>query len=423
MGVKNKTKLTDRIFSDNTALITAGVSMAILFFAVAIFLIFRSWSFSWVIDEQIVGQFGDFIGGVVGTLLAFAAACLYYVALKEQRKDVENNRESLKLQNQALKQQIDEFRQQRVELEETRKVYEKQTALMTEQSRIMRQQQFESSFYSLMRLYIDCKEILFTNDVDRFKYWIELLVSQVPADFKEKGIYERHLIIMSLFEDLYVANRGFLTPYFKTVYRILSLIDNANSLNEKDKMFYVKIFRALLNDYEIMLLYYNYHSYLSGKGKNLAYKFNFLKHYDYFLSVDAQCVYECGLIQNPELQLFLREFESFLKSSINEFCDGFSEEEQNPQTNFDYQNIIAEISCNPDILIKISVPIGQEVFNKTFCNLLSDFIQDRLFLSQFSSKNEALLLSEVGVENSRRIYSCTIHSDFVQKVGTDIDYE
>ena len=41
-----------------------------------------------ILDEAKVAQFGDFVGGVVGTLLAFVAAILYYVALKEQRKDI-----------------------------------------------------------------------------------------------------------------------------------------------------------------------------------------------------------------------------------------------------------------------------------------------------------------------------------------------
>jgi hypothetical protein len=85
--------------------------------------VFGSWNFSQTLDESKIGQFGDFIGGVIGTILAFVAAVLYYVALKEQRKDIAINQEAAKLQNEALKKQIEEFEKQKEELELTRKVY------------------------------------------------------------------------------------------------------------------------------------------------------------------------------------------------------------------------------------------------------------------------------------------------------------
>lgn len=127
---------TNRLFSVKTALITAVVSFAVLLISIIVFLIFGNWQFSWILDEQKIANYGDFVGGVVGTLLAFTAAILYYVALREQRKDVYNNQQSLSLQTKALEQQIVEFKQQREELEETRKVYERQTTLMELQSSI-----------------------------------------------------------------------------------------------------------------------------------------------------------------------------------------------------------------------------------------------------------------------------------------------
>ena len=165
----NKKSFSDRFFSDNTALITALISLAVLLLSLIVFLCFGSWGFSWVLDEQIVANYGDFVGGVVGTLLAFTAAILYYVALREQRKDVKNNKQSLSLQTKALEQQIEEFKQQREELEETRKVYERQTELMELQSSIMKHQQFESSFYSMLKVYLDCKNQMNNKEPDCFQ--------------------------------------------------------------------------------------------------------------------------------------------------------------------------------------------------------------------------------------------------------------
>ena len=118
MEEDNKQKsFSDRFFSDSTALITALISIAVLLLSLVVFLCLGSWGFSWVLDEQIVANYGDFVGGVVGTLLAFTAAILYYVALREQRKDVKNNQQSLSLQTKALEQQIEEFKQLCFELQ------------------------------------------------------------------------------------------------------------------------------------------------------------------------------------------------------------------------------------------------------------------------------------------------------------------
>lgn len=47
------------------------------------------------IDPSTSGQFGDFIGGVVGALWALAGVILFYSALRLQRKDLNDQREEL----------------------------------------------------------------------------------------------------------------------------------------------------------------------------------------------------------------------------------------------------------------------------------------------------------------------------------------
>lgn len=415
-------KWSDRFFSVKTALITTTFAMSILVVAFLLFVFFRSWNFSWILDEQIVAQFGDFVGGVVGTLLAFSAAILYYVALKEQRKDVENNKKSLELQNQALQQQIEEFKQQRVELEETRKVYERQTQLMSEQSHILKRQQFESSFYSMMRVYMDLKSHINSKETESFHSCIESIQRNLPSDISKNKIFDRHKAIQTSFETVYLEKKDVLSPYFKTVHRILCIIDHATSLDNNEKMQYVKIFRAQLSDCETALLFYNYHSDFSGSSRNISYKFNFLKHYDYLYSLDAQIRHDVILQQDKELILFLHQFEDFIKESINTCCD-ISEEEPPLQMEFEYKKIISQIVSTPDIIITLSIPVKSEKLHDDFCSLFSDYICDRIFLSQFSKKKELVELKEMGEVDSRRVYCCTLHKPFVQKIKMDDDYE
>lgn len=421
--LKSKGKLSDRFFSDKTALVTAVVAIVVLILAFLVFLIFKNWTFSNVLDDKIVAHFGDFVGGVVGTLLAFAAAILYYAALKEQRKDVENNKESLVLQNEALKQQIEEFKQQKTELEETRRVYERQTELMSEQSNIMKRQQFESSFYALLRVYMDCKIQMNSRENNCFKTWVERINEKLPDNFNNNDIIGRHNMILSSYEDLYVEERDVFSPYFKTVYRILCLIDNTSFLEDNEKVQYVKIFRTQLSDYETLLLYYDMHSDFSGNTRNISYRWNFLKHYDYLLSLDARNIHDKALVQNKELVRFLHQFEDFVKESINVCCYGFSEKEQFLQMEFDYKNIISKITSNPDITITLSIPKNATKLDADFCSLFSDFVCDRVFLSQFNPKKEKLELKEMGEIDGRRVYGCTLHSSFIQTIKTDNDYE
>ncbi|EGR0098062.1 hypothetical protein FR266_22185, partial [Vibrio vulnificus] len=104
-------------------------------------------SLSAKLNAEKVAQFGDFIGGVFGSIWALAGIFLFYKALTEQRADFKNNKKALDLQVQALQKQIEEFQLSRDEQVLSRKVYE-------EQSKTLKTQQFESNFYSLLNVYL-----------------------------------------------------------------------------------------------------------------------------------------------------------------------------------------------------------------------------------------------------------------------------
>lgn len=72
-------------------------------------------------DTSKLGQFGDLIGGLVGSIWAVAGVILFYLALREQRRDIQINQE-------ALSTQIEEFKGQKIEMAETRKEHKRQTA-------------------------------------------------------------------------------------------------------------------------------------------------------------------------------------------------------------------------------------------------------------------------------------------------------
>jgi uncharacterized membrane protein len=151
----NNNSISKKFFSEKTGFILVVIGLIVIVVVLLFFLVFKSWHYSTTIDEEKFGQFGDFIGGVVGTLFALVAVILYYVALTEQRKDIEISQGTLNYQVEALKQQITEFQEQRKEMELTRKSYEEQT-------KTLRIQQFESNFYSFFDLHIKIKNNLYS---------------------------------------------------------------------------------------------------------------------------------------------------------------------------------------------------------------------------------------------------------------------
>ena len=103
-----------------------------------------------VTSEQVnhskFSSLGSIISGLVGIFWSLAGVILFYVALTEQRKDMETNRAALNLQTKALTQQIKEFEIQTKELEATRKVY-------VEQSSTQQLQRFEATFFQMLSLH------------------------------------------------------------------------------------------------------------------------------------------------------------------------------------------------------------------------------------------------------------------------------
>ena len=71
------------IFSERTAKVLSWVGLSSMILGAIIFVVFGDWYFCWTISEERVGQFGDFIGGVVGSLLAFVGVVLIFTTVKK----------------------------------------------------------------------------------------------------------------------------------------------------------------------------------------------------------------------------------------------------------------------------------------------------------------------------------------------------
>lgn len=189
-------------------------------------------------------QVGDFIGGFVGTIFTLVGILLLYETLSLQRQ----------------------------EFSESRKVFIKQ--------------QFDNSFFELLQLYkenvkqLKCYgylgEELFAKDF--FSHQKTLMgVTFVTTNRLSKN--RKNAIID--FQKVYVNHENYLSTYFRTLYRLYSLIDNSN-IDENDKADYSKILRAQLSYSELFFIRYNA---MTDQGRRSTYfinKYNILKHLSNF---------------------------------------------------------------------------------------------------------------------------------------------
>lgn len=221
------------------------------------------------IDSTKFGTFGDFIGGVLGSIWSLCGVLLFYNALKEQREDFKTNKEALTKQVEALTLQSDEFKLQREELGLSRTVFQ-------EQAYILRQQRLETLFFSLLDLYSKIKSDLDKTSKlnDYFASFKEDLFNDFVTDENCKKCFTNAI---TKYEEIYFTRKEKLSQYFKLAYRIIKIIDESE-IKQEEKFKYIKIFRSQLSENEMLAIYYNSHSKVSGQLYLFILRYNLLKH-------------------------------------------------------------------------------------------------------------------------------------------------
>lgn len=255
----------------------------ISWFLIRLFCYEKHWNISHNINLPVVGLIGDFIGGFAGTFFTLVGVLLLFETLALQRK----------------------------ELAESRKVFEKQ--------------QFENSFYNLLKLYQEISKTLQIETLTKHgskihhgkDFWEEqrkLFYSGFQSKNKATKNRRPSKINYTIF---YVENKEQVAHYFRTIYRIFSFI-NVSNLSSKEKMNYAKIIRAQLSESELFFLYYNSLSEYGTKFRRLINTFNILKHLPILEKVEFKSYVEgLGQMEKNSINLALENLlELIIKSNL-----------------------------------------------------------------------------------------------------------
>lgn len=202
-----------------------------------------------------IKEFGDFLGGAVGSLWSLAGVLLFYAALADQRKDLEEQKEILAMQIRETVNQTKEFKQQN------------ETA--TEQKN-------EGTFFQLLRFHneIITSIALEIQDMDFSDGSSTVRVINGRKSFVEYyDIYKRffntqfetyssggidkevlQIVINTSYDQFYEEYQADLGHYFRNIYNILKFVD---TMADTYRNFYLSLLLAQLSNNEVALLFYH----------------------------------------------------------------------------------------------------------------------------------------------------------------------
>lgn len=187
-----------------------------------------------------IGTFGDFIGGVFGTIFTFLGSYLMYVTLRAQRL--------LTRQSDLLQRDL------------TNTNIEAQQNLAKASAKEASLERFNSLFFELLNL-LNTQRVQLNQSVEEAGYEgmnyfdvkrIELEDSFVPSWDYGKNVNKA----ANHYRKFYLKNAPDLAPYFRTLYRIMDLIEESE-IEEDERRQFAKIIRAHLRESELFFLRYN----------------------------------------------------------------------------------------------------------------------------------------------------------------------
>lgn len=194
-------------------------------------------------SNTIFGTYGDLIGGIIGTFVAYI---------------------SVKLLASTLRKQIEAYNENSILNKETANVY--------------KIQQFDEQFQILFKLYrnimLEYKEVA-PNGMDLAS--IVNLYKAKSQTTDGKNYEDRRAKAIEIYNEFYVTYLSVASVHFRLLYRIFQLIDDADIPN-KNKTTIAKIMRCQLSPEELFLLRYNAMTDYGIKMQLYINRYNLLKH-------------------------------------------------------------------------------------------------------------------------------------------------
>lgn len=219
---------------------------------------------SFPIDSNLFGTFGDFVGGILGTIFALIGTLMVIRTFRYQQKVTHENKKQLEAQR---------FNDLFFELIRLYQAEVNELCGQISQIKSFKQKDSDSKTDKEGNVTLAKTEISY-NDKDFFDYEKRRLQNSFRNRKSFQANSRESLKYYMLF---YIENRTKIAAYFRTIYRIYDLIDSSK-LDEDVKKNYLKIMRAQLTDSELFFIRYNAMSYYGNNFIKYINKYHILKH-------------------------------------------------------------------------------------------------------------------------------------------------
>ncbi len=222
-----------------------------------------AWLLTWYLlkDQTERGTFGDMFGSVNAIFSGLAFVGVIYAILLQSK----------------------ELKLQRKELRFTRKELEGQKIQMELQNSTLVKQNFENTFFELLKIHNDITNGIdlidgkgrVTQGRDCFKVFYERLKKDWGRNMNSlKGECELDRVNKT-YLNFYEKHQSEFGHYFRSLFNIIKLVDRSSI---EEKRLYTNLVRAQLSSFELTLLFYNLLSEMgSEKFKPLVEKYALLK--------------------------------------------------------------------------------------------------------------------------------------------------
>ena len=345
------------------------------------------------------GQFGDFYGGVFGTILSAVSIVLLIRTLKSQQ---EANSIVVKSNKR------------------TSEVYDLQ--------------QFNEMFKLLLEEYhttinnyhkrVDDKTIL--HGKDALKAFMLEMQRKAKTDKTSIDFQNRVDRSVRQFEDFYTENLTVASVHFRLLYRIFQLIEKSR-INIDRKREVAKIVRCQLSEQELFLLRYNA---MSRHGKNMQKyinQYNLLKHLPLLSKLEfssyANDISEelKANIINTEFYMFKQETAKLLlKPKGGDYEEDLSDR-YSVKLHVDKSRTTYRISILRKEKVRPSLPVDEAFDKLTTSNLLEllrDFTTEVFLYSNFNVFNDSAKINiDPHTDKQKQTNITTIYVDVANKEG------
>lgn len=335
--VKQEEKELVKKFKTATIIITLVVVVVLVFLSIV-----YCWNYpklifcdsGWCLDAERFGQFGDFFGGVIGSIITLSSFFFLYTAFKEQRlANVEMHETNKKIieQNDLLKQQDEQH-------------------LYWE-----RLNQFDTQFNTLLSLYEDSLNGYQNEEKQCGRKVLNQKVSSYIANttFDNSDVYSKRVLSASrLFNGFIIEHRTLINAHMRLFYQLLILLDTPY-LEDDSRVTYLKILRSQLTDEELILIRYNCLTKRGIKMQMPVFQYNILKHVPLLDLFEFKKYKQC--LTSQQVNLFSDELILWKKN----ICSLFR------QTVYDEKDISFEKQFAKRYILSINVSFDKKKYNFT----------------------------------------------------------